>query len=141
MVCARIVPRLSQANATILRTGYRGSASAKCGLAIYPDDDSGTALASGANDCTATGGVVSVTGLSAFTIVAGTAYRACVCATVSTTDFLGIYGTDTETILDLHSTMVANSTNTCNATTGAPPSTTGAMVSSNKGVPMMVVEH
>ena len=134
LVCVRAAPRYGDASATTLAAGFSGIAATSCGLAVYPDADAGTALASGSAPCT-TRGIVRITGLS-YTLDAGTTYRWCLCAPGSQ-NYLGavaLTGRMTALLRAFTSSVVATG-NLCTA--GVPPTTTGPLTGvSTLGAPV-----
>jgi hypothetical protein len=140
IVCATYVAPFSMTNATKLAQGITGGSST-CGAAIYPDSDSGTALASISGSC-ASQGVFSATGLTAFSLSAGVAYRVCTCATATSGSYAAIIdnntaGGRTADMLNTFGSRIGTAANNCSA--GVPPSTTGVITPSNAFQPPLTL--
>ena len=87
--CVGIVPELGITNATRMGwyvTGGLG-AGGKCAFAIYNADGSSLIRTSGNVSCASTA-PVEVTGLSPFSLVAGTKYQVCTCSNTSGGNYL-----------------------------------------------------
>jgi hypothetical protein len=140
--CGRVVAHQSFTGTKIATIFYNSSGSSQtCGVAIYPDSDAGTVLASTSGACPATGsqGVLSATGLTGFTITDDTTYRICACATHALVHF-AVAGGNADRLARNVNAVVASSGPAANAcTSGALPSTTGTISADNKGQPLVEV--
>lgn len=144
LVCATLPARMGITTATKMAgaVNTNGAAGAICSWAIYPDDDAGTLLANVTSTCTAYGIKTSTVSVS---LVQGTFYRFCTCSN-KTGQYLGIYELDTSTpfeknqAMNAATTRIGRATNGC--TSGALPSTTGALSTTSTVMPpMMLLEN
>jgi hypothetical protein len=114
-----------------------GSASpGNCTIAIYTTGGA-SLLTSATATCTVPSSdlaVVSVTGLTPFTLTSGTEYRVCYCA--ANTGFNWLITRDGfatgATVFHAYNAIATNTgtaANSCTATTAAPPSSTGSLAS------------
>ena len=107
-----------------------GGAGATCGVAIYPDSDGGSSIASFSASCTGSG-VISSTSLS-FSLVAGDIYRLCYCGSSGTSPTWNVAReiatsgiNRTDQLRNAVTTGHGTAANSCS--TGVPPSTTGTI--------------
>lgn len=145
LVCARLVAPYSISGATHITGGVTtGTGGASCGFAIYDDADGGTRRATtGAVSCAAAANITA--SVSSFSLTQGTIYRICYCSTAtSTVVFMTVQDSATGTghmadMMNQVSTFVGTAANGCSS--GAPPTTTGALsASTGFRLPIVVVE-
>ena len=155
LLCWTVAPTYPIINATKLGA-YLNSTDANSttiSIAIFPNSDSGTALASKTG--LGISGDFKVTGLTPFSITAGTLYRLCMCGASANVIALSAvqrapYCCDTRPITGLmqalEPTFYGTAANSC--TTGALPATTGVIAAkdltnpfAHNMIPMFVVEQ
>lgn len=135
LFCWRPVASFAITNATKLGCPFAtGTGGSTGGCAIYADADAGARQAT-CSGSTASSGVLVCTGLSAFSLVEGTRYRVCICNTSTSTQYEapGFTGAGQlgDLLTKLEATSVGTAANSC--TTGAPPTTTGAITGETPG--------
>ena len=140
LCCSTVRARLGLSGST----SFGGSLTSTCasgtsGWAIYPDADGGTALASTSASCTTAGAKVAT--VSSYTIVAETDYRVCYCSSATTGNFLGVDNASGELnkLTNAFNVKTGAAANSC--TSGAPPSTTGALSTDGTcSIPVLAVQ-
>ena len=139
--CVAVVAELGITNATRMGwyvTGGLGGGG-KCSFAIYNADASSLIQTSGNVDCSTTG-KVEATGLSAFSIVAGTKYQVCTCANSSGGNYLAASSVSSEiTSLENALSVPIGSMTTSTCTDGAMPSSLNALTAAAANVPILLL--
>jgi len=104
---------------------------ANCSVAIYTAGGA-SLVTSATTTCSDSPGLVSVTGITPFTLTAGTEYRVCYCAALSGFNWLitrdgFATGVTLFRAYNVIATNTGTAANTCTASTAAPPSSTGSL--------------
>jgi hypothetical protein len=138
LLCARVIPRFSITNATAISAAFT-NAGDTCRVAIYEDADAGALLASGSGTCIA--GANPFTGLSAFSLTAGTPVRICVCKVSGTHAAWGVSApSSTAETAGLLRAFTTNAVGTGNDCTSSVPSTTGSLTGiASRLIPLVAV--
>lgn len=138
------VPAWYAINGTKLACRWGAAAGSTSGCGIYPDSNGGTALAT-VSGSTVSAATLSVTGQT-INLTAGTRYRICVCSTSTSAIYLEVNDSPATGHLPqmlnaatLPTTM-GTGANAC--TSGAPPSTTGAITGATTfRIPVLLIEE
>lgn len=156
LYCWTVPAPLSITNATKLAAYLSNNQpGTNISFAIYPDNDAGTVLAFKTGG--AVQGVFSATGLTPFSLTAGTLYRLCHCAaTGNIVAYMEVNQSQTccqdvpvtALIQAFHPTYLGTAANSCTAGTAALPATTGALTAdiaspgrAAKRIPILLVEQ
>jgi hypothetical protein len=121
--CSDFEPIVGITSAT--KMAWSAGSGANCSLAIY--DAAGTTQIAVATGQVCNGGGTTYTGITGFSLTAGTVYRLCWCFTLGANGFY-TNPTGSETMADVANafvTHIGSAANSC--TLGVPPATTGAL--------------
>jgi len=137
MVCLRALQMATISPTKMAFYTSTGSGGSSGGVAIYADADAGAQqFTTGAVSTATNNTIASVTGLTANTLTAGTVYRWCGCNTGTTATAVAVNGTATAQLWNASGTngggllnqyVVSGGTAANACSTGAPPTTTGAL--------------
>ena len=138
--CAEVVPELSitAVDMAWYMTGGLGGGGL-CSFTIYQPDGSAIIRTSGAVDCSASGNVL-VTGLSPFTLTAGSKVLVCTCANTNGGSYLSATSASAAitTLQNALSVPIGTTAgNPCSA--AVPPSSTGSLTPAAVNVPVLLV--
>jgi len=142
MICGRFVMPMTIIGATKLAanvtTGY--GVGKKVGMAIYPDNDGASAVASAGNIAADVAQIVTATGLTAFDLTGGVTYRDCWCATSAAGTFANPHWETNGVGILLNSFVVKIGTaaNACDAN-ATPPASTGVLSANAAFAPPFLV--
>lgn len=141
MKCLRFVAPYTVYNATKIAVGII-TTGANCGAALYNSSGSTRIATTGALSCTPAGPLSSGT-LSAFDVLAGTAYLACICASTASGSFAGVGAVTAGHSSDLLNAYVANVGDAAiNCSSGAPATTTGTLTATDtEQGPLMLISQ
>lgn len=143
--CVRYVMPFSITGATKLTWGVIGTGGT-CGFGLYPDSGGGSQLLGGSASCTSAG--AKVTTMSSQNLTAGTIYRLCWCSSSTATTMEAITDSATASmqlvnVLDTPSIGGVPGVGTAGSscTSGAPPNSTGSLVTDTSfKLPIVVIE-
>lgn len=139
--CVGIVAELGITNATRMGwyiTGGLGGGG-KCAFGIYNADGSSIIATSSNVDCSATG-KIEVTGISPFTLVAGTKYQVCTCANTNGGNYLAASSVTSElTNLENALSVPIGSATTSTCLDAVMPSSLNALTVAAVNAPILLI--
>lgn len=139
MQCVDWIEKVGIDDATSIEIEVSGAAGTSSSLTIYSSGGAAVIATTGVQNWSSTG-VKTITGLTAFDLVAGTQYRMCWCRDGTGGTLRSATNATLTVIGGWHNalaTHMGTAANTC--TTGSAPSSTGSLSSANSQIPLVTV--